>query len=354
MKSPEYIVHGTSSEKDAEAIKREGFDAQEGRATVSADLIYSFEWATKQDKRTGSKSESEVAEGEKGRMVIMRIPEDKNVDYATHTGIEIDDETKEISGYSSKYESGRKQLAIYNGSDVIEKRKKIEKTKQELKEINNELSIFLKDNNIDSEKIKTKDDLMGVMKSFEIDKKIEILKKVEDLDKRRIEKRNEAELDVQLPPEDILMSVVPTAELGEKLTELQQKIKGLEKIDLNKFTEEVSELIESNKENFLAVDLDVREVVGNLLSNTMEAEIINMVRNLSLDVKRAQGYEIYNRGKDEKNEKIVDKPELKKKLEGIMLVVESDDFDIGMENLNQYLKINIKKLLKELEQDVKS
>ena len=56
MKSPEFITHGTSSEKDAEKIKNEGFEAQEGRATVSGDLIYAFEWATKQERRKGSKS----------------------------------------------------------------------------------------------------------------------------------------------------------------------------------------------------------------------------------------------------------------------------------------------------------
>ena len=349
MKSPEYVTHGTASEKDAEAIKQKGFVAQEGRATVSADLIYSFEWATRQDKRAGSKSESEISEGEKGRMIIMRTPEDKSVDYATHTSIEVDDETKEVSGYSSKYESGRKQLAIYDEGDVFEKRERIEKAKQELKEINDELSSFLRENNIDPEKVKTRDDLIEAIKPFDLDKKIKILKKVEDLDRRRTEKRNEAEPDVQLPPEDILMSIVPTEELGKKLTELQQKIKGLERIDLGNFTEEISKIIEDNEENFLVAGLDVREVIGNLLSNTMEAEIINMVRGLSLDVKRAQGYEIYNRGKDEVKTKPVDKIELKKKLEGIRLVVESDDFDIGMENLNRYLKMNIRKLLKELE-----
>ncbi len=50
MKSPEFITHGTSSEKDAEKIKNEGFKAQEGRTTVSGDLIYAFEWATKQER----------------------------------------------------------------------------------------------------------------------------------------------------------------------------------------------------------------------------------------------------------------------------------------------------------------
>jgi hypothetical protein len=35
--NPEFVVHGTASEKDAKGIENEGFRAQEGRATVSAD-----------------------------------------------------------------------------------------------------------------------------------------------------------------------------------------------------------------------------------------------------------------------------------------------------------------------------
>ncbi|MDP7466399.1 MAG: hypothetical protein QGH85_02135 [Candidatus Pacebacteria bacterium] len=74
MKSPEFIAHSMSSEKDAEKIKNEGFEAQEGRATVSGDLIYAFEWATTQERRKGSKSESEIGEEEKGRMIILKVP----------------------------------------------------------------------------------------------------------------------------------------------------------------------------------------------------------------------------------------------------------------------------------------
>ncbi|MCI0597469.1 hypothetical protein L0Y34_00105 [Candidatus Parcubacteria bacterium] len=348
MKSPEFITHGTSSEKDAEKIKNEGFEAQEGRATVSGDLIYAFEWATKQERRKGSKSESEIGEEEKGRMVIMKVPEDKSVDYATHTDIEVDEASKEITGYSSKYESGRKQLAIYDEGDVVEKREKIEQAKKELKEIDAQFSSFFKENNIDHDQIKSKEDLIEAIKSFDIEKKIEILKKAEELERQRAEKRRLGEPNVAISQENILMSVVPTAELGEKLGELSQKIRGLEKVELENFTEELSKIIEDNKENFLASGLDVREVVGNLLTSTMETEVVNMVRSLSMDVKRAQGYEIYNRGKDEVKEKEVDKVQLKEKLEKILSIVEADNFDIGMENLNRYIRVNVKKLLEEL------
>jgi len=110
MKSPEYITHGTSSEADAEKIVEEGFKVEEGRATVSGDLIYSFEWATEQERRKGSKSESEVGDEEIGRMVIMKTPDNVQIDVGTHTNIDVNTEDKELSGYPLKYIGGRKQL----------------------------------------------------------------------------------------------------------------------------------------------------------------------------------------------------------------------------------------------------
>ncbi len=348
MKSPEYITHGTSSGKEAKKAQEGGFKVHEGRANVSGDLIYSFEWATKPERRKGSKSEAEIEEGEIGRMIIMKVPEDKSVDYATHTDIEVDDTSKEITGYSSKYESGRRQFAIYDEGDVTEKREKIEQAKKDLKEIDNQFSAFFKENKIDPEQVKSKEDLVEAIKSFDIEKKIEILKKAEELERQRTEKRKEAEPNVAISQENILMSVVPTQELGDKLGELSQKIRGLEKVDLENFTEEISKIIEDNKENFLASGLDVREVVANLLATTVETEVVNMIRSLSMDVKRAQGYDIYNRGKEKVKEKDIDKVQLKQKLESVFATVESDNFDIGMQNLNRYIRMNIKKLLEEL------
>jgi hypothetical protein len=297
MKSPEYISHGTSSKEDAEGIQEKGFEAQEGRATVSGDLIYAFDWATTQERRRGSKSESSVGEEERGRILIMKVPRDKSIDYATHTDIKVDDELKEVTGYSSKYESGRKQLAIFQEGDIVEKREEIERAKEELKDLNKELSNYLKEYNINLDNFKSRGDLAEVLQAFDIDKKIEILKTIEGFEKRLSDKRKEAEPDIQIAQENILMSVVPTVELGEKLAEFKQKIKNLKKVDLENFTAAIAKIIEDNSENFLASGLDVREVVTSLLVTTMEAEVVNMVRSLAIDVKRVQGFKIYNRGK---------------------------------------------------------
>ena len=348
MKSPEYIAHGTSSEKDAEKIKREGFVVQEGRATVSTDLIYAFEWAKNKEKRKGSKSKSEIGEKERGRIIIMETPKDKLIGYATHTDIEIHNETKEVTGYSSKNISGRRQLAIYNESEVTNKKEKIEQAKNEIKKIGKQLKTFFEENNIDSDQIQSKEDLIKAIQHFDIKKKIEILKKAENIENQRLEKRKEAEPDIKISQENVLMSIVPTTELGEILDEFQQKIKNLEKIDLENFTEKISEIINNNKENFISSNLNISGVINNLLVSTIETEIMNMMRSLSMDVKRAHDYKIYNRGKDEVKEKIVDKKQLKQKLKKIQSIIEASGFDIGIENLNRYIKINIKRLSEEL------
>lgn len=352
MKSPEFVTHGTSSEKDAETIRNEGFKAQEGRATVSGDLIYSYAWATETARRKGSKSESAVSEETGGRMIIMGVPEGKSVDYATHTDIEVDETRKEISGYPAKYESGRRQLGIYDettANERKEKKREIERAKEELKELSQQMHELLTLHGLDSGAIHSKDDLAEAIKGFNINEKIEILTKAEELDRQRAEKRQEAERDISLPQENVLMSVRPSEALGTKLEELKQQIAGLDTVDVEKFTEELSTIIEADKENFVASGLDVREVVGHLLETTLEAEIVNMVRNLALDVQRANGFVVYNRERDERLEKPVDREELAKKLKQAKALVDDEAFDIGAPALNRYLRTSIDRLAQELD-----
>jgi hypothetical protein len=75
---------------------------------------------------------------------------------------------------------------------------------------------------------------------------------------------------------------------------------------------------------------------------------MNMIRSLSVDAKRANGYIVFNRGGDKIVEKNIDKNKLIQKLERIKSVVDSDSFDIGMENLNRYIKSNINRILNEV------
>lgn len=339
MKSPEYITHGTPSEKDAEGIKKEGFEGTRGRAQVSADLIFAFEYATQ--KRNGSKSETEIDEGEVGRMIIMKVPEDKNAYYSIYADNEID---------KRRYEFGRKHLSIYNGIDLNLKDGIIENLKEGARDNIEKFNEYLLKNNIDFsyEQLKSRENLNKLIKTLDIDKQIDFFKKVDELEKQLGDKRKLIEIGVNIEKENILMSIVPTPELGETLNGLKQKIKNLETIDFESFVGEISKIIENNKENFLANGLDVREIIENLVKTTLEAEVINMIRSLSTDVKRSMGKDTYVVDENELKGRITEKNLLINKLKNIKLIVEEKDFDIGMENLNKYIKINIIELLKEL------
>jgi hypothetical protein len=339
MKSPEYITHGTPSEKDAEDIKKEGFEGTRGRAQVSADLIFAFEYATQ--KRNGSKSETEIDEGEVGRMIIMKVPEDKNAYYSIYADNEID---------KRRYEFGRKHLSLYNEIDLNLKDGIIENLKEGARDNIEKFNEYLLKNNIDFsyEQLKSRENLNKLIKTLDIDKQIDFFKKVDELEKQLGDKRKLIEIGVNIGKENILMSIVPTPELGETLNGLKQKIKNLETIDFESFVGEISKIIENNKENFLANGLDVREIIENLVKTTLEAEVINMIRSLSTDVKRSMGKDTYVVDENELKGRITEKNLLINKLKNIKLIVEEKDFDIGMENLNKYIKINIIELLKEL------
>lgn len=288
MESPKFIVHGTSSEKDAEKIKNDGFEVQEGRATVSGNLIYSFEWATQQERRKGSKSKSEIEDKEEGRIIVMEVPEDKTIDYATHTGVEFNEELKEIRGYSSKYTSGRKQLAIYSDPNSFQRKKELEEVKSGQGQVP----------------------------------------------------------DISIEKDNILASILPTQELGDKLEEIKIKIHNLEEIDLEQYSTELSEIIKSDERNFISSKDDLYKIISNLLETTMEAEVINEIRALSGEVYRALGYKVYNRA--ELKEKSVEIEELQEKLNRIAEKIDSPEFNLGREHLNRYIKTNIHSFIKKL------
>lgn len=348
MKSPEYIAHGTSSEKDAQNIWESGFEVQEGRATVSTDLIYAFEWATTQEKRKGSKSTTKINGEEAGRIIIMDVPSDTKIDYATHTEINVNEDLKEVSGYPSKYVSGRRQLAIYNERDIAKRKKQIEIAKSELKDVISKSEALFQENNIEPKNIKSRDDFLEAIKNFDIDKQIDLIKKVEELEKIKVQKRQEAELETSIPQENVLMSIIPTEKLGEKLKELKGKLDKLENIDLLEFSKQITEIISSDMDNDIAANADVGKIISNLIESTVKTEIIRMIRSISLDVKRVQGYTVFNRDKDEIKDKEVDRLELEKKLKRINAVVTDDNFDIGVDSLNRYIKVSIKKFIEEI------
>lgn len=290
MKSPEYVVHGTASQKDAERIREEGFTVEEGRATVSGNLLYSFEWATEEERRTGSKSKSEIEDQESGRIIVMKVPEDKAVDYATHTDIEVDEENKVIGGFTSKYVSGRRQLAVFEGSEPHERRTELEEVKA----------------------------IGGTVP------------------------------EVTVAKEQIQLSIIPTEKIGSKLLEIRDRLRRLELVDVASLTAELAELISADERNYISPNTDIDEVIENLLRTTIESEVVNMIRNLSLDVERALGYQVKN--KDTVKEKEVDIGQLLAKLERIQEQITDEHFDFGTEHLNRYVRKNIDMFIAKLSQ----
>lgn len=348
MKSPEFVVHGTSSESDAKKIEDEGFKFEEGRATVSADLIYAFEWATEQERRRGSQSLSEVGGDESGRVVIMGLPEGMRASHATHTGVEFDDERKEVSGYTYKYVGGRKQLGIFGGKNAERKKQQIEKAKSQVAAIRQEIADLFDLVGLDGKSVHSKDDLIKAISQRDPKDQIVILSRAEELEKKLAEKRHEAEIPKQISKEQVLLSIVPTPEIGQKLGSIRQDIYDLKKIDLDKCGAEIRDMVMRDEKNTISSGANVEKIINDLLRTTLETEVINMIRSLSLGVRKAKGYKVSNRSQDELGNNQVDRERIKGKLEYIRAVIESDGFSIGLDHLDRYIRMNVKKLSEEL------
>lgn len=274
MKSPEYFIHGTSSDVDAERIKEEGFVAKEGRATVSTDLVMAFRWASDVGKREASKSETAIKEDDKGRIIIMKPTDDQTVDYGKNTSVSVDKDEKKVSGYISRYQSNRRYLALYED--------------------------------------------------------------LNDKDK------------VLVPPENILISIVPSEKLSDIIFNLKSQVDSFEKVDIDSIVSELVDSIESDERNTFGPEVNIREIIENLVISTIENELMGIVRKYSIRVKRALGYTIENKMQDTRTELIEDKNELLKKLEGYKAKIDAGGVDMGFEHLNRYLKVSINTLIAEI------
>jgi hypothetical protein len=351
MKSPEYIVHGTTSKKDAEGIEKAGFKAEEGRATVSASLIYALEWAMEDQKRGGSKSKTELANGETGRIIVMRTPYDTHIDYATHTNVHIDGEAKELSGYITKYVSGRKQLGIYSGSEneTVTKREKIESVKKEILQTKTELVNFLAQHGIEHEALESWEDLVEAVGQREVEEPVAILKQAEYLNNKIQSLRPGAETPIVFKKKDILMSLVPSVALTSALISLRTDIYALKSVDIEKWTEEITKVILLDEENSVTEEVDVKEVIQELLRTTIKTEAVNVVRSLALYVKRAQSFVMKDRsGVEVLDEFPYTKEAVREMIEKSVATVTDEKFSTGVASVDRYLRKEFSGLLQEL------
>lgn len=280
MRNREFMIHGTSSESDARGIENEGFEFKEGRATVSQSLLYALEWATKPERRRGSESESVVGPNDEGRIIIMKSGEGYNVDYADHTGIHTDRDTKEITGYPSKYVSGRKQLAIH-------------KTEQESAD----------------QKTSSKD----------------IISK-----------------------ENIILSIRPTEDVIRELKSLESNIKDLRPLDITNLSKRVAEAVSNSTDEPHTAE-EILPMITALIRTTIEAEAVNQVRSISMDIKRLEGYKIYNRPDRQSSESPIQKEDLMRKLKQMESALGNPDYTSGLEGVDRYVRTHVSKFISQVE-----
>ena len=131
LTSVSLVLHGNSSIEDSKQIFETGFRLQEGRPTVSTDLAHATRWATSSEKRHYSKSTTLRDNNEVGAIFVVRVPKDIHVGYGIFTSMHVDDARKEVGGAPIKFASGRKQLALYEGSNTELLRQKRELDKQQ-------------------------------------------------------------------------------------------------------------------------------------------------------------------------------------------------------------------------------
>lgn len=280
MRNREFMIHGTSSESDARGIENEGFEFKEGRASISQSLLYALEWATKPERRKGSESKSAVGPNDQGRIIIMKSGEGYNIDYANHTDIHIDQDTKEITGYPSKYVSGRKQQAIY----------KIEQESA--------------DQEISSKNIVSK--------------------------------------------ENILLSIRPTEDLIRELKSLESNIRELKPLDITDLSRRVAEAV-SNSTDEPHTTEEILPMITTLIKTTIEAEAVNQVRSISMDIKRLEGYKIYNRPDKQSSENPIQKEDLMRKLKQMESALGNPDYTSGLEGVDRYVRSNVSKFISQVE-----
>jgi len=124
MQSPEFVLHGTSSEEGAKLINTEGFGTREGFPNVSANLLYAYKWATdKKDVKNRVRKGAVEGSIGAGRIILIKVPDGLKVGYRDITEINIDSETKEALGHVKNYVSGRNQLTFRQEKEEDRKRR---------------------------------------------------------------------------------------------------------------------------------------------------------------------------------------------------------------------------------------
>ena len=279
MKSPEFVLHGTSSQEGAEIIKTEGFNTKEGFPNVSENLIYAFKWATDKDgvKERVRKGTVEGSTGS-GRIILIKVPNGFKVGYGDITEMNVDTSDKKLSGHVKNYVSGCNQLAF--------------------KHVN--------------------------------------------------EEEQQSRQPLNIADENIIVSIKPTEELGATLKNLKKDIKSLEKIDTQQYADRITDMFNEDESNKYTRK-QLLPIIENLVTTTVESEVVMMMRTLELNVLRAKGFRTFNNEIPIDDWQYLDKAALWDRLQELHLKSDTASFGFESTHIKRYIKSGTEYLINQLE-----
>jgi len=277
LDSTSYVLHAKGSADEIEEVTVEGLKLTEGRATVSSNLVYSYEIARTKTNTTNVTAETD--EEEPGSVIVIKLPENRKVGFATFTDIIVDEAQKQITGDPLKYVAAFKQLGIYSNTDTITRKTEIETMPVASRPI------------------------------------------------------------LAITPQDFNMFLQASDQLNNIIADIGAQARSFSQV----YFEEVSQRIKASSSTFGVNP----EVLKEVVLSTIAAISVSRIRNLSLNIMRAQGYKIFNKN-GEIISQIFNAENLALKLNDLKQKVQKPEFTLGIDWLDTYVKENIEMLAQEI------
>jgi hypothetical protein len=287
LSSIRYVVHGNSSRGDMQRIVREGLRVTEGRATVSTNLAHAYDWAVSSAKRDA----------------FSRSPTQR--------------EEGETGGIVVVAIPEEHRVGLGTFTDIM------------IDEENKTISG-------DPLKYASGSKQLGIYSTPEVEQR-----------KRALEDQRLAErptLTVAPGPDHFPLLIEPGEKSGEIIAMLDKKAKAFEKVNIEEVSTQILEQISEREQ----VD---PEVIRELVRSSIESIVVSRIRNLAMDVKRARGFRIYNKGEETPADRPATVESVKSRLSNLKALSSQEDFDLGIEWLNAYVRANVEKLDEELQGD---
>jgi hypothetical protein len=149
-------------------------------------------------------------------------------------------------------------------------------------------------------------------------------------------------------PENVVLSIRPTEELGSELDTLKHDIRSLEGVSIEKHAQNISDILAKDPENKYSSQ-ELLPAVEMLVESTIKSEVVNMVRSLYIKTLGEKGYDISNNSETFEDNNPMSSEELKHRLSTLIAKSESADFGSKMGGVNRYIRASAKYLMEQLE-----